>query len=319
MLKLYVHGWTTLATEDEVRRRFEGLPGIKRIVRLALNSKRFAHVDLEVEGKPEDVLAKLQAVYKNAKWKGGPLQFEPSRPEFLERLKQEKQRFMDLESRNGSDESSTSGQGTTLADIERLGGLRIRMKKSVSGKRKNKKASLVVFNDDAEDDDGYNYSWDVQDALADRNASKRQRLSQPIRLPLSQDPAYCCTAGDAGPTTTICRPSETQESTNTLAAVVAPTKMIVPEVKPPAPSKADLSLPQNKGNGDDDEFPTLEIQTMLAAKQALGEGEEDLSTLAKFVEANKPPVAKPKKNSSKSLLGMWFAQNPVQVTVEDSA
>lgn len=285
MLKLYVHGWALPVSEDDVRRRFEGLPGVKGVARLVLNKKRFAHVDLEVTSTPEDVLGKLRMTYKNAKWKGGPLQFEPSRPEYLDRLREEKRKVLEVEKdkQEWVEQPAFTGQ------------LRIRPKKGVNAKKRAPHGKLIVFNDD-EEDDVRNVPVE-NDAKLDEHKSGGQEQSvkrlrmETLPIPASQDPAYCCTTGDAGPST-VCLSKENQ----------------------PRAEKEQMEKPASSGVIQEKVRPMeshpIDRSMITVDVDPAGPEENELAALAKFVGQNCLSPTKAKKNSSKSILGQWFAQHP---------
>ena len=87
-----MRGWRLPVTSDEIKKRFERLPGVQSVVRVSVNPKKFAHVDLIISDEEEAILTKLRNIYKNARWKGGLLEFEKGKPDFLERLELEKEK-----------------------------------------------------------------------------------------------------------------------------------------------------------------------------------------------------------------------------------
>ena len=242
ILTIYAHGWTSPVTNEDISKRFTGIPGITRISRVDINRKHFAHVDLEINESPEEVLAKLKQTYKNAKWKGGVLEFECGRPNYILRLQQEKMQ-------NVKDKETEIVKPLSNEEIELL---RIR-----GVGRSPKKPKVIVFTED--------------EAICTPIINPQP---YPMSIPLSQDLAYCCTTGDAGPI----------EDTS-----VAPL---------PISSQSIIGTLKNE-------------KTELTTKENTNE-EEGPSLLSEFVNKNIviPSNLGRRKHAAKSLLGIWFARNP---------
>lgn len=152
---------------EEVEKRFSSIPGVERVEKVELNRKRFAHVELKVNVQEEEVLKKLKATYKNAKWRGGSLEFEKSRPNYVQRLK---------------DEQQSQAEIVVVKEDQKvdLNDLRIRGKGKSTH---NKKPKIIIFNDDDDDD---------------RDVKPTAKAVKSLPTPVSQDLSYCCTTGDAG-------------------------------------------------------------------------------------------------------------------------
>jgi hypothetical protein len=340
MLRLYVRGWVQPITEDDIRKRFEGLPGILGVSNIALNSKKFAHVNLEISTDKEQVMTKLKSIYKNAKWKGGILEFDISKPEYKQRLQEEKlKQALEAQQKSGltqnnvtstsyaSFASPSKAEQNNLSVIQSspsyvvanppsnqqnenlLTNLRIR-----GCGKKPKRARIIEFNNDDDDDE-------VNISLFD------QVLGRKIKLPISQDPAYCCTTGDAGAS----KPgSNTEEVTKQRAhqtSKMVDTVEIVKAAETHTKNRADTVEPaenQTIKRVSEKVLPEREIDTSAQSKPRIIEvdslpqlykkdNEEDehtASKLSEFVKLHHPNDWKPKKNASKSLLGMWFVTKP---------
>ena len=190
--RLYLCGWAQTVTSEEVKKRLDGFPGIVKVKNVILNSKRFAHVEVELQTTVDDIVARLKNTYKNSKWKGGVLQFEPSKPDYLVRLREELER------------RQNAGQPVTPISEEDAGRLRIR------GAGKDiKRVKLIVFTDDDAEDA-------VDKDVAAHTSVRRSLASMASSKVLdAQDPAYCCSNGDAGPNNLLdAHKSQTLENKN---------------------------------------------------------------------------------------------------------
>lgn len=265
---VYVTGWKIPTEEHDIRVRFEAVKDMCSVDQVRL-SKNQAHVLLKLnQGMNEvEVLDRLAKVYKRAKWRGGLLQFEKAKPTFTFRLEEEKadrKRVADLGS---SINPKVAFINETFNADEQL---RIRKRKGRAGivETDGKRAKHVLFKVDTVDE---------RPVLRIQEPCSTDMLP----IPKSQDPAYCCVAGDAGP--------NFEESTTTVVSTKKRKEEIV-----------GIKHVEEQVSEDD------------------AEGEEDvqpLSQLSIFVKEHSISVKSGKKIKGASLLGQYFAQkqNPSSV------
>lgn len=178
-LRLHVSGWTQSVTEEDIRKRF-GLPMVARVTEAVLGKNKFAHVQLELKDihtSVDEFMTKLKQTYKNAKWKGGLLQFELGLPDYRKRLEAE----WEVNAQLKAEANNIPMIGGEL-NREEENALRIRRRK---GEHVTvKKPRLSEF---AEEDEEPQQQVDYYCKLM-------------TVIPASQDPSFCCSTGDAGPT-----------------------------------------------------------------------------------------------------------------------
>lgn len=180
-IRVHVRGWTQPVTEEDVRKRFVGVASAVAVREVVMSKKNFAHVEVQLaEGAtPEQFMLKLKQTYKNAKWRGGVLQFELAEPDFRKRLE---------------GEWTANAEAAALAKLnlplhselakEAEAGLRIRRRKGEQIELK--KPRIESF---------------PEPTLEELDA--KVEYCQFSQLPASQDPSYCCSTGDAGPTPAV--------------------------------------------------------------------------------------------------------------------
>ncbi|KAH9261852.1 hypothetical protein BASA81_000508 [Batrachochytrium salamandrivorans] len=217
-IRVHVRGWTLPVTEEDIRKRFVGVFSGAAVSEVVMSKKNFAHVGIQLteNATPEQFMLKLKQTYKNAKWKGGVLQFELAEPDFRKRLETE---------------WIANAEAAALAELNRplhLGlakeaeaGLRIRRRKGEQIELK--KPRIESF---------------PEPTLEELDA--KVEYCQFSQLPASQDPSFCCSTGDAGPTPVVA--SAPEEPTLLLSKpALPPSELALPPSEPVLPP-SELSL-----------------------------------------------------------------------------
>lgn len=164
-------------TPEELRRRFDGIPDIVKVVEVALGSKKtFAHAEIETAAEGTRVIENLSKIYGKAMWKGGYLTFEEAKPNYLERRR---------EADASNHPTSVVTPSATPQTWNESTKLRLR-------KKRGRKGILVVIPAKTK-----KRKFVVSEELPVRGVDAQKRMKEDS-VRLKHMMSYCCTQ-DAGP------------------------------------------------------------------------------------------------------------------------